>query len=94
MLQDRDRKGKPNKQGTESCHGAALGEDEVALTREALQWPHAPRCARGHSRGWDCRAAGAEQEAVWQSRFDAYRGSHPDLADELLRRLRAITRQF
>ena len=82
-------KGSPNKQGTESCHGAALGEDEVALTREALQWPHAPfEVPQDIREGWDCRAAGAEQEAVWQTRFDAYRGSHPDLADELLRRLR------
>ena len=82
-------KGSPNKQGTESCHGAALGEDEVALTREALPWPHAPfEVPEDIREGWDCRAAGAEQEAVWQTRFDAYRGSHPDLADELLRRLR------
>ena len=82
-------KGSPNKQGTESCHGAALGEDEIALTREALQWPHAPfEVPEDIREGWDCRAAGAEQEAVWQTRFDAYRGSHPDLADELLRRLR------
>ena len=35
-------KGSPNKQGTESCHGAALGEDEIALTREALGWHHGP----------------------------------------------------
>ena len=82
-------KGSPNKQGTESCHGAALGEDEVALTREALKWPHAPfEVPEDIREGWDCRAAGAEQEAVWQTRFDAYRSSHPDLADELLRRLR------
>ena len=82
-------KGSPNKQGTESCHGAALGADEVALTRKALKWPHAPfEVPEDIREGWDCRAAGAEQEAVWQTRFDAYRGSHPDLADELLRRLR------
>ena len=82
-------KGSPNKQGTESCHGAALGEDEVALTREALQWPHAPfEVPEDIREGWDCRAAGAEQEALWQTRFDGYRSSHPDLADELLRRLR------
>ncbi|MFL2502454.1 MAG: transketolase [Luminiphilus sp.] len=82
-------KGSPNKQGTESCHGAALGADEVALTREALQWLHAPfEVPEDIREGWDCRAAGAEQEAVWQIRFDAYRSSHPDLADELLRRLR------
>ncbi len=82
-------KGSPNKQGTESCHGAALGEDEIALTRKALQWPHAPfEVPEDIREGWDCRASGAKQEAVWQTCFDAYRRSHPDLADEFLRRLR------
>ena len=30
--------GSPNKQGKEDCHGAPLGKDEIALTREALGW--------------------------------------------------------
>ena len=82
-------KGSPNKQGTESCHGAALGEDEIALTREALGWTHAPFEIPDDIRaGWDRRATGAEQEASWQAEFDAYRATHPDLADEFLRRLR------
>ncbi len=34
--------GSPNKQGKEECHGAALGNDEVALVRETIGWPHAP----------------------------------------------------
>jgi len=34
--------GSPNKQGTAATHGAALGDDEVAATREVLGWPHAP----------------------------------------------------
>ena len=34
--------GSPNKQGKESAHGAPLGKDEVAATRAALDWPHAP----------------------------------------------------
>ena len=34
--------GSPNKQGTEATHGAALGDAEVAATRVALDWPHAP----------------------------------------------------
>ena len=82
-------KGSPNKQGTESCHGAALGEDEIALTREALGWSHAPFDIPEDIRaGWDQRANGAEQEASWQASFDAYREAFPALADEFLRRLR------
>ena len=82
-------KGSPNKQGTESCHGAALGEDEIALTHEALDWTHAPFQIPDDIRaGWDRRATGAEQEASWQAEFDAYRATYPDLADEFLRRLR------
>ena len=34
--------GAPTRQGTEKAHGAPLGGDEVARTREALQWPHQP----------------------------------------------------
>ncbi len=34
--------GSPNRQGTEKVHGAPLGADEVAATRAALAWPHAP----------------------------------------------------
>ena len=82
-------KGSPNKQGTESCHGAALGEDEIALTREALGWHHDPFVIPDEVReAWDRRPAGAEMEAEWQQGFDAYRAAHPDLADEFLRRLR------
>jgi len=32
--------GAPNKQGTASTHGAPLGDEEIALTRKALNWPH------------------------------------------------------
>ena len=82
-------KGSPNKAGTESCHGAALGEDEVALTREALGWPHAPFEVPEEIRAaWDGRAKGADLEAQWQAGFDAYRADYPELADEYLRRLR------
>ena len=82
-------KGSPNKQGTESCHGAALGEDEIALTREALGWHHDPFVVPDEVReAWDRRPSGAEMEAEWQKGFDAYRQAHPDLADEFLRRLR------
>ncbi len=82
-------KGSPNKQGTESCHGAALGEDEIALTRQALGWSHAPFDIPEDIRAsWDQRGTGAQHEVKWQAGFDAYREAFPDLADEFLRRLR------
>jgi transketolase len=34
--------GSPNKQGKEDCHGAPLGDDEIALVRETLGWNHPP----------------------------------------------------
>jgi transketolase len=34
--------GAPNRQGTEKAHGAPLGSDEMARTRDALDWPHPP----------------------------------------------------
>jgi transketolase len=34
--------GAPNKQGTAATHGAPLGDEEIALTRKALGWEHAP----------------------------------------------------
>ena len=80
--------GAPNKQGKESCHGSALGKDEIAAARAQLGWNHAPfeipDAIRG---GWDARAAGAEREREWLAAFDAYAAAHPDLAAELRRRL-------
>ena len=81
-------KGSPNKEGTESCHGAPLGADEIALTREALGWGHdpfvVPEDVYAH---WDARTSGAEAEAAWQSLFDAYKRDCPELADEFQRRM-------
>ena len=65
--------GSPNKQGTASCHGAALGKDEVVATREALGWS-APAFEIPEEvyAGWDARPAGAEKEASWNAQFAAY----------------------
>lgn len=82
-------KGSPNKAGTESCHGAPLGEEEIALAREALGWRHGPfEIPEDILEAWDGRARGAELEVHWQAGFDAYRADYPELADEYLRRLR------
>jgi transketolase len=81
-------KGSPNKEGTESCHGAPLGADEIALTREALSWTHDPFVVPDDVYAhWDARTAGTEAEAAWQSLFDAYRGDCPELAEEFQRRM-------
>ncbi len=80
--------GSPNKQGKEICHGAPLGEDEIALTREALGWPHPPFTIPDDIRAaWDFRDKGAELEAAWQERMAAYGKEYPEPAAELKRRL-------
>ncbi len=81
-------KGAPNKEGSESCHGAPLGADEVAATREAIGWRYAPfKIPADIYAGWDARQRGAEAEAAWQFSMDAYAEAHPELAAELRRRL-------
>jgi transketolase len=79
--------GSPNKAGKESSHGAPLGKDEIALTREALGWPHAefevPQDVRD---AWNGREAGVRHEAEWQALFEAYSAQFPEQAAELLRR--------
>ena len=81
--------GSPNKGGTSSSHGSPLGEDEVALAKEQLGWPHQepftiPDDVREHM---DQRTRGAEAHGAWRERWEAYRGEHPDLAAELTRRM-------
>ncbi|MEQ9463700.1 MAG: transketolase [Haliea sp.] len=81
-------KGAPNKQGSESCHGAPLGAEEIAATREALGWHHAPfEIPEDVYGGWDARPAGATREQNWEDAMAAYTSAHPDLAAELRRRL-------
>jgi transketolase len=75
--------GAPNKSGTSGVHGAPLGADEIAGTREALNWPHEPfeipsdtldawriaglRSAHAH-KDWEKRFADADAEA--RAEFD------------------------
>ena len=81
-------KGAPNKQGSESCHGAPLGADEVAATRVALDWPYEPfQIPDEIYARWDARERGAEREQGWEEAMQAYAEDHPELARELRRRL-------
>jgi transketolase len=80
--------GSPNKQGTEATHGAALGADEVARTRENIGWPHAPfEIPDAIRAGWDARARGAAAEAQWDALLAAYAQEYPAQSAELARRL-------
>ncbi len=80
--------GSPNKQGKEECHGAPLGDDEIALAREVLGWPHPPFVIpKEIYDGWDAREKGAKWEQEWQDKLAAYKAELPDLAEELVRRL-------
>ena len=81
-------KGSPNKQGTENCHGAPLGDDEIALVRDGLGWTAAPFEVPAEIKSaWDATNKGAEAELAWQATFDAYKSANPAQADEFLRRM-------
>jgi transketolase len=81
-------KGAPNKAGTHDVHGAALGAAEVAATRAALGWEHAPFVVPADvAAAWDARAAGAQAEAEWQQRWQAYGREFPQQAAEFERRM-------
>ncbi|HUD42150.1 MAG TPA: transketolase [Dokdonella sp.] len=80
--------GAPNKQGKEACHGAPLGKDEIAITRDRIGWPHAPFVVPPEIyAGWDAKPRGADLEQAWNAVFARYRAAHPDLAAEFERRL-------
>jgi transketolase len=80
--------GAPNKQGTEATHGAALGADEVALTRENIGWPHEPFVIPDEIRAaWDAHARGAALEADWNHSMAGYAKEYPAEHAELARRL-------
>ncbi|KPA95623.1 MULTISPECIES: transketolase [Pseudomonas] len=80
--------GSPNKQGKEDCHGAPLGDAEIALTRAALKWNHGPfEIPADIYAEWDAKEAGRAVEAEWDQRFAAYSAAFPTEANELVRRL-------
>ena len=72
--------GSPNKVNTYGVHGAALGKDEVTLTREKLNWDYeefeVPKDALAHFRKAVDR--GAEAEAQWNKTFEDYKAKYPE----------------
>ncbi|MGV3580724.1 MAG: transketolase [Methylophilus sp.] len=81
-------KGSPNKSGSHDCHGSALGDDEVAATRAAIGWPHAPfEVPADVYEGWNQKDKGAKRESDWNAKFDAYAKAFPAEAAEFKRRM-------
>ncbi|TVP11049.1 transketolase [Shewanella sp. MSW] len=80
--------GSPNKSGSHDCHGAPLGDAEIAATREFLGWKHEPFVIPSEIyAAWDAKEAGKAAESSWNDKFAAYEAAHPALAAELKRRL-------
>jgi transketolase len=80
--------GSPNKEGTHDCHGAPLGDDEIAATRKALNWPHAPfEIPSDIYAEWDQKEKGQSSQISWNDQFSAYQQAHPELAAEYERRV-------
>jgi transketolase len=80
--------GAPNLAGTHDCHGAPLGDDEIAATRENIGWTHAPFVVPDDIyAGWNARDKGAKAEQEWNTVFAAYKEAHPKLAAEFVRRM-------
>ena len=80
--------GSPNKEGKEDCHGAPLGDDEIALTRERLGWKYgAFEIPQEIYAGWNAKDKGAAAEQSWNEKFAAYAAAYPELAAEYKRRI-------
>jgi transketolase len=80
--------GAPNKQGTASMHGEAMGNEEIAAARVRLGWNSPPFEIPADIRSaWDMREKGARVEQEWRASFAAYKSEFPALAAELTRRM-------
>jgi len=80
--------GSPNLSGSHECHGAALGDDEVAATRKNIGWDHEPFVIPDDVySGWDAKSKGSEAENDWNELFAGYKAANPEQAAEFERRM-------
>ena len=80
--------GSPNKSGTHNCHGAPLGDEEIAATRKFLNWEHAPfEIPADVYAKWDQKEKGSAKQVSWNEKFSAYQAAFPELASEFERRV-------
>jgi transketolase len=76
------------KQGTQTMHGEAMGDADIAVARRTLGWNSPPFEIPADIRAaWDRREKGAAAEREWRGRFVAYAQEFPALAAELERRM-------
>jgi transketolase len=76
------------KQGTQTMHGEAMGDADIATTRKTLGWTAPPfEIPADIAAEWDRREKGAKVEKEWRTRFAAYKQEFPALAAELERRM-------
>ena len=81
-------RGAPTKEGHQDTHGAPLGADEIARTRAAMGWDHAPFVVPSDVYAqWDARKAGIARQAAWEARMAAYARAYPAEAADFRRRL-------
>ena len=83
--------GAPTKAGTAATHGAALGSEEVQATRENLDWLEQPfKVPPEIAEDWNLSSRGSALEAEWNTEFDSYAETHPELAAEFQRRMNGL----
>jgi transketolase len=81
-------KGSPNRANTSKAHGEPFGEQEIALTREAIDWHHAPfEIPLELYKEWDAKEKGQALEANWNCVFEDYQKTYRELASQLTRRM-------
>jgi len=81
-------KGAPHKANTGAAHGAPLGADEVAATRQSIGWNYPPfEIPPEIYAGWNARERGARLEREWNEQVSRYQQAHAENAAEFQRRM-------
>lgn len=77
--------GAPNKQNTAGAHGAPLGEEEIRLAKQKLDWKHEepffiPQKVKEEF--LKTKKDGKKKEKEWDELFEEYKKKHPNLAKQ------------
>ena len=80
--------GSPNLAGSEKCHGSPMGKEEILAVRKNLQWEYEPFCIPEEIyKSWDFKEKGRIINSKWEQLLQLYGNKHPELAEELHRRI-------